>query len=63
MWPLETTLEKTLNMESQSLNVYNGLAVLHFIALKHASSCVRKLREDTFKKHYSIQRVMFLAQE
>lgn len=41
--------------DSQSLNVYNGLDVLHFKTLKHASSCVRKQRRRVQKKYYSIE--------
>lgn len=46
------TLERGQWIQIQSLNVYNGLNVLHFKTLKHASSCVKKLREDTSKKKY-----------
>lgn len=49
MWPLETTLSLTV------FERYNALDAFHLITFKYASSCVRKIKQDTFKPYYSIQ--------
>ena len=63
MWPLEATLDRPLNKISQSLNIYNGLDVLHFVTLKHATTCVKKNRTGQKKKKILLNTgILFLAQ-
>lgn len=55
MWPLEATLDRPLNRISQSLNIYNGLGVLHFETLKHATTCVKKKTGQVKKRWLYLQ--------